>query len=60
METKRTEVTKHYWNNEGVYDKEFTQMTETLMKATGQAYTSGVKQASTECYQSSQKGIPTA
>lgn len=35
METKRTEVTKHYWNNEGVYDKEFTQMTETLMKATG-------------------------
>lgn len=35
METKRTEVTKHYWNNEGVYDKEFTQMTEMLMKATG-------------------------
>lgn len=35
METKRTEVTKHYWNNEGVYDKEFTQMTEALMKATG-------------------------
>lgn len=35
METKRTELTKHYWNNEGVYDKEFTQMTETLMKATG-------------------------
>lgn len=35
METKRTEVTKHYWNNEGVYDKEFTQMTEALMEATG-------------------------
>ena len=35
METKRTEVTKHYWNNEGVYDKEFTQMTKELMKATG-------------------------
>lgn len=35
METKRTEVTKHYWNNEGVYDKEFTQITETLMKARG-------------------------
>lgn len=35
MEIKRTEVTKHYWNNEGVYDKEFTQMTEKLMKATG-------------------------
>lgn len=35
MEIKRTEVTKHYWNNEGAYDKEFTQMTETLMKPTG-------------------------
>lgn len=31
----RTEITKHYWNNEGVYDKQFTQLTEQLMKATG-------------------------
>lgn len=35
METKRTEVNKHYWNNEGAYDKEFTQMTESLMPSTG-------------------------
>lgn len=35
METKRTEVKKHYWNNEGVYDKEFTEMTERLMKPSG-------------------------
>lgn len=35
METKRTEISKHYWNNEGVYDKEFTQMTEELMKPKG-------------------------
>lgn len=35
METKRTEVEKHYWNNEGVYSKEFSEMTERLMKPSG-------------------------
>lgn len=34
---KCTEKGKHYWNNEGVYDKEFTQLTEELVPATGMA-----------------------
>lgn len=35
MDKKRTEVNKHYWNNEGVYDKEFTELTNMLMKPAG-------------------------
>lgn len=35
METKRTEVTKHYWDNEGVYDKEFNELTNALMEPAG-------------------------
>lgn len=34
---KCTEKGKHYWNNEGVYDKEFTQLTEELVPAVGRA-----------------------
>lgn len=34
---KCTEKGKHYWNNEGVYDKEFAQLTEELVPATGMA-----------------------
>ena len=37
METKRTELTKHYWNNEGAYEQEFSQLTNELMPATGKA-----------------------
>ena len=35
--SKCTEKGKHYWYNEGVYDKEFTQLTEELVPATGMA-----------------------
>lgn len=35
MEIKRTEVTKHYWDNEGVYDKEFNELTNALMEPVG-------------------------
>lgn len=37
METKRTELTKHYWNNEGAYEKEFSELTNEFMPATGKA-----------------------
>ena len=37
MESKRTELTKHYWNEEGAYEVEFKQLTEEFMPATGRA-----------------------
>ena len=37
MKTKRTELTKHYWNNEGAYEQEFSQLTNELMPSTGRA-----------------------
>lgn len=37
METKRTEFTKHYWNNEGAYESQFKTLTDTLVPATGKA-----------------------
>lgn len=37
METKRTEITKHYWNNEGAYESQFDALTKTLMPAEGRA-----------------------
>lgn len=37
MESKRTELTKHYWNNEGAYEAEFSKLTEEFMPAEGRA-----------------------
>ncbi len=37
MESKRTELTKHYWNNEGAYEKEFSELTNEFMPAEGRA-----------------------
>ena len=32
---ERTEYGKHYWNNEGRFDQEFTELTNRLMPAVG-------------------------
>lgn len=37
MEIKRTSLTKHYWNNEGAYEKEFSELTNSLMPLSGRA-----------------------
>ena len=34
---KTTELTKHYWNEEGAYEKEFKELTNSLMPASGRA-----------------------
>lgn len=39
METKRTEMTKHYWNNEGAYETEMKELTDRFMPASGAAKT---------------------
>lgn len=38
MET-RTKMGHHYWNNEGAYDKEFSELTDKLMKPCGRSDT---------------------
>jgi len=37
MKIRSTELSKHYWNNEGAYEQEFSQLTNELMPATGRA-----------------------
>ena len=37
MKIRSTELSKHYWNNEGAYETEFKQLTDELMPATGRA-----------------------
>ena len=35
----RTKMGHHYWNNEGAYDKEFSELTDKLMKPSGRSDT---------------------
>lgn len=37
MKIRSTELSKHYWNNEGAYETEFKQLTDELMPAGGRA-----------------------
>ena len=37
MKIRSTELSKHYWNNEGAYEAEFKQLTDELMPATGRS-----------------------
>lgn len=36
---KRTKIENHYWNNNGAYEKEFSELTKSLMPASGRAET---------------------